>query len=78
MRELMALGFEDAGSVPSQRSVRFEGKTYTEGILESLIELKWEQMAAALDGCLEPGKATSAAPAPDATPGVEKGLRLVN
>ena len=29
--------------------MRFEGKTYTEGILESLVELKREQMAAALD-----------------------------
>jgi hypothetical protein len=38
LRELMALGFEDAGSVPNQRSVRFEGNTYTEGILESLVE----------------------------------------
>src|ERR1035437_8144666 len=36
MRELFALGFEDAGSVPNQRSVRFEGKTYTEGIQESM------------------------------------------
>jgi hypothetical protein len=62
MRELMALGFEDAGSVPDRRSVRFEGKAYTEGILESLVELKREQMAAALDG----------------TPGVETALRLVN
>src|ERR1017187_4216908 len=28
MRELFAVGFEDAGSIPNQRSVRFEGKTY--------------------------------------------------
>jgi hypothetical protein len=62
MRELMALGFEDAGSVPNQRSLRFEGKIYTEGILESLVELKREQMAAALDGAA----------------GVETGLQLVN
>jgi len=38
MRELFALGFEDAGSVPSQRSVRFEGKVFTEGALESIVE----------------------------------------
>jgi hypothetical protein len=62
MRELMALGFEDAGSVPNQRSLRFEGKIYTEGILESLVELKREQMAAALDGAA----------------GMETGLQLVN
>ena len=39
MRELLALGFQYAGSVPNQRSVRFEGKTYIDGILEAIIEL---------------------------------------
>ena len=47
MRELFALGFEDAGSVPNQRSVRFEGKTYTEGMLESLVEAKRDRLALA-------------------------------
>jgi hypothetical protein len=45
MRELLALGFEEAGSVPSQRSVRFEGKTYTEGALESIVELGRQNLA---------------------------------
>ena len=45
MRELLALGFEDAGSVPSQRAVRFEGKTYTEGALESIVELGRQNLA---------------------------------
>ena len=45
MRELFALGFEDTGSVPDRRKVRFEGKTYTEGILESLVELGRQQLA---------------------------------
>ena len=45
MRELLALGFKDDGSVPNQRSVRFEGKAYTEGILESLVELGRQQLA---------------------------------
>jgi hypothetical protein len=45
MRELLALGFKDDGSVPNQRSVHFEGKTYTEGSLESLVELGRQQLA---------------------------------
>jgi len=78
IRELMALGFEDAGSVPSQRSVQFEGKTYTEGILESLVERKREQMAAAWTAACSLKKHRPPAPAPDGAPGVETGLRLVN
>ena len=80
MRELMALGFEDAGSVPNQRSMRFEGKTYTEGILESLVELGRQQLAVTLreNGDLEPGKASSSTTEPESAPGVETGLRLVN
>ena len=54
MRELMALGFEDAGSVPNQRSVRFEGRIYTEGILESLVEQGRKNLALMLrNGRLE-------------------------
>jgi hypothetical protein len=54
MRELMALGFEDAGSVPDRRKVRFEGKTYTEGILESLVEQGRKNLAVMLrNGRLE-------------------------
>ena len=80
MRELLALGFEDAGSVPNQRSMRFEGKTYTEGILESLVELGRQQLAVTLreNGDLEPGKASSSTTEPESAPGVETGLRLVN
>ena len=48
MRELFALGFVDAGSVPDRRKVRFEGKTYTEGILESLVVRGRQQMAVKL------------------------------
>ena len=60
MRELFALGFEDAGSVPSQRSVRFEGKTYTEGALESIVELGRQNLALMLkNGRLQPEGASS-------------------
>ena len=80
MRELMALGFEDAGSVPNQRSMRFEGKTYTEGILESLVELGRKQLAVTLreNGGVQLKEASSSTREPDGAPGVETGLRLVN
>ena len=79
MRELFALGFEDAGSVPSQRSVRFERKTYTEGILESLVEQGRQQLAVTMgeNGCLELGKASSSTTEPESAIGVETGLQRV-
>ena len=80
MRELLALGFEDAGSVPNQRSMRFEGKTYTEGILESLVELGRQQLAVTLpeNSDLELKEASSSTTETDGAPGVETGPRLVN
>jgi hypothetical protein len=80
MRELMALGFEDAGSVPNQRSMSFEGKIYTEGILESLVELGRQQLAVTLreNGGLELGKASPSTTETDGAPGVETGPRLVH
>ena len=79
MRELFALGFEDAGSVPDRRKVRFEGKTYTEGILESLVERGRQQLAVTLreNGCPQLRKAPSATAEPESAAGVETGLRLV-
>ena len=79
MRELFALGFKDAGSVPSQRSVRFEGKTYTEGILESLVEQGRQQLAVTMgeNGCLELKKASSSTTEPDDASGVETELQRV-
>ena len=72
LRELLALGFEDAGSVPNQRSVRFEGKTYTEGIQESMA------VAVRENGGLQLMEASSSRTEPDGVTGVETGLRLVN
>ena len=79
MRELMALGFEDAGSVPDRRKVRFEGKTYTEGILESLVERGRQQLAVTLreNDCPQLRKAPSSTAEPESAAGVETGLRLV-
>lgn len=77
LRELMALGFENAGSVPNQRSVRFEGNTYTEGILKSMVEARRRNIAVTLgeNGDQEHGAATCSAE--DET-GVKRGLHLVH
>jgi len=72
LRELFALGFEDAGSVPNQRSVRFQGKTYTEGLQESMAVTLRE------NGSLELMEASSSRPEPEGPAGVETGPRLVN
>jgi hypothetical protein len=72
MRELLALGFEDAGSVPNQRSVRFEGKTYTEGIQESMAVTMLENRS------LELKEASSPTTETDGVTGVETGPQLVN
>lgn len=79
MRELMALGFEDAGSVPDRRKVRFEGKTYTEGILESLVELGRQQMTVKLqeNRSLDIKKPSSSATESESALGVATGPRLV-
>ena len=80
MRELFAVGFEDAGSVPNQRSVRFEGKTYTEGMVESPVELERNQLAvtAGENGSLQLDEASSSRVVLDGVPGVGKGRRLVH
>jgi len=65
LRELFALGFEDAGSVPNQRSV------------ESIVELRREQMAAVMDRCLQLRKASYSATGTESAPGVETGLQRV-
>ena len=80
MRELFAVGFEDAGSVPNQRSVRFEGKTYTEGMLEAIVELRRQQLAVTMreNGGLRLKEASSSTVELDGVPGVEAGPQLVN
>ena len=78
-QDLFQIGFQDAGSVPDRRKVRFEGKTYTEGILESLVERGRQQLAVTLreNGCPQLRKAPSATAEPESAAGVETGLRLV-
>jgi hypothetical protein len=38
-QDLFQIGFKDAGTIPNRRGVRFNGETFREGILESIIEL---------------------------------------
>ena len=79
MRELLALGFKDDGSIPNQRSVRFEGKTYTEGILESIIDLGREQLAVTMrEALLQVRQASSQTAEQVDTPKLEAGPRLVS
>ena len=80
MRELLALGFTDAGSVPDRRKVRFEGKTYTEGILESLVERGRQQLAVKLRETmdLQRKEVASAGTEPEDAPGVKIRLSLVS
>lgn len=80
LRELMALGFENACSVPNQRSVRFEGNTYTEGILESTVEAGKKNLAATLrengdHGC---GDAPCSTAGPEDQTEAKRGLHLVH
>jgi len=79
MRELFALGFEDAGSVPNQRCVRFEGKTYTEGIQESPVEPGRKPRTVTLrENCGLQREASSQTMRHDDAPGVATGPRLVD
>jgi len=79
MRELLALGFQDDGSIPNQRSVRFEGKTYTEGILESIIDLGREQLAMTMrEALLQVRQASAQTVEQVDTPTLEAGPRLVS
>lgn len=80
LRELMALGFENAGSVPNQRSVRFEGNTYTEGILKSLVDAGRKNLVVMLreNGDHEPGEATCSTAGPEGETEVARGLQLIH
>jgi len=74
------LGFEDAGTIPNRRRVKFNGEIFQEGILESIVELQREQLAERLweARCLELGKGPSSATGTDGVAGTRTGLRLVS
>jgi hypothetical protein len=43
--DLFQIGFQNAGTIPNQRRVGFNGEIFREGILEAIIELGRKQMA---------------------------------
>ena len=79
-QDLFQIGLQDAGTIPDRRKVRFNGEIFREGILESIIEFRRQQLAVTLreNGILESGETSSATTAPERAAGVETGLRLVN
>jgi hypothetical protein len=74
------VGFENAGTSPNRRGVKFNGEIFSEGILEAIIELGRQQLAVTLreNGGLQLGKASPPTTEPESAPGVETGPRLVN
>jgi hypothetical protein len=73
------VGFENAGTIPNRRGVKFNGEIFREGILEAIIELGRKQLAVTLqeNSSLELKEASSLTTETDGVPGVETGLRLV-
>jgi hypothetical protein len=76
--DLVQIGFQDEGTIPNRRRLKFNGEMFSEGILEAIIELGREQMTAAMDGCLEREQVASARTEPEDAPGVKTRLRLVS
>ncbi len=44
-QDLLQIGFQDAGTIPGRRRVKFNGEIFPEGILESIIERGRQQLA---------------------------------
>jgi hypothetical protein len=44
-QDLVQIGFQDAGTIPNRRGVKFNGEIFREGIIEAIIELGRQQMA---------------------------------
>ena len=74
------IGFENAGTIPNRRGVKFNGEIFREGILEAIIELGRQQLAVTLreNGGLQLKEASSPTTEPESAPGVETGPQLVN
>ena len=47
-QDLFQIGFQDAGTIPNRRRVKYNGEIFREGILESIVELGRQQMAVKL------------------------------
>jgi hypothetical protein len=79
-QDLFEIGFHNAGTSPNRRRAGWNGEIFREGILEAIIELGRQQLAATLreNGGLELKEASSSATETDGAPGLETRLRLVN
>jgi hypothetical protein len=72
-QDLFQIGFENAGTIPNRRGVKFNKEIFREGILEAIIELGRQQQALE-NGCVQ----LERAPASAVMPGVETGPQLVH
>ena len=79
-QDLFQIGFQDAGTIPNRRGVKFNGEIFREGILESIIELGRQQMAASMreNGGLGRKEVASARTESEDAPGVNARPRLVS
>jgi hypothetical protein len=76
-QDLFEIGFQDAGTIPNRRGVKFNGEIFREGILEAIIELGRQQQALE-NGCVQRNEATASTTEPEAPAGVETGSQLVH
>ena len=79
-QDLFQIGFKNAGAIPNRRRAGLNGEIFREGILEAIIELGRQQMAAAMreNGDLQRKEVASARTEPEDEPGVETGPQLVH
>jgi hypothetical protein len=72
-QDLFQIGFQDAGTIPNRRGLKFNGEIFREGILEAIIELGRQQLALE-NGCVRLERASSLT----VMPKVETGPQLVH
>jgi hypothetical protein len=72
-QDLFQVGFQDAGTTPNRRGVKFSGEIFREGILEAIIELGRQRMALE-NGCVQ----LEREPASAVMPEVKTGPQLVH
>jgi hypothetical protein len=79
-QDLFQIGFQDAGTIPNRRGVKFNGEIFREGILEAIIELGRQQLAVTMQetGGLRLNETSSSTTEPESAPGVETGPQLVH
>ena len=75
--DLFQIGLQNAGTSPNRRRAGWNGEIFREGILEAIIELGRQQLALEKGG-VQLKASSPRTMRPDATTGVETGLRLVN